>query len=84
MMPKAAPLTQEIVERFQLNTTRTYTHGRATYCDIFGKGHWLNYCFHTSISSPDSRAVNFSACDMHNDTGDDPTMDCSAPPIGVR
>jgi hypothetical protein len=63
---RAFPLTEQQLESLNKGNLRLYTHGQATYDDVFGRHHWLTFCY---FWVPETRA--FSPCTEHNDTDND-------------
>lgn len=61
-----SPLTQAIIDEIKREDTRIYVHGHLTYNDVFGKSHWLDFCYY--LTAPD--LTSFSVCKEHNETGD--------------
>jgi len=46
-----------------------FTHGEIDYSDIFGRQHWLTFCFQLQIAAATVRPL-WEACSDHNATGD--------------
>ena len=62
------PATPEVIERLQTGKIALYAHGRVSYTDIFGGGHWITYCF--LFHRDQVPGSDFVAVPGHNDMGD--------------
>lgn len=60
-----SPLTQPLLDAINAEDLKIYIHGRISYDDIFGRHHWMTFCY---FWHPETRG--YAVCTEHNEMDD--------------
>lgn len=68
----AEALTEPDVEALKKGYAKYFFFGQITYDDIFGKSHWLTFCFKLNYRAdrPENGGWSWDCYEKYNDTGD--------------